>query len=58
MLGAGHGGQALAGYLSLKGFKVNLFNRTPERINSIKLMGGMQVEGEIQGFAPLALSYF
>jgi opine dehydrogenase len=55
VLGAGHGGQALAAYLSLKGFQVNLFNRTPERINSIKLMGGMQVEGEIQGFAPLAL---
>ena len=53
VLGAGHGGQALAGYLSLKGFKVNLYNRTPERLNSIKLMGGIQVEGEIQGFAPL-----
>ncbi len=55
VLGAGHGGQALAAYLSLKGFRVNLFNRTPERINSIKLMGGMQVEGEIQGFVPLNL---
>jgi len=53
VLGAGHGGQALAGYLSLKGFKVNLFNRSSDRLNSIKLMGGIQVEGEIQGFAPL-----
>ncbi len=53
VLGAGHGGQALAGYLSLKGFKVNLFNRTPDRLNSLKLMGGIQVEGEIQGFAQL-----
>ncbi|MBP8933265.1 MAG: NAD/NADP octopine/nopaline dehydrogenase family protein [Candidatus Atribacteria bacterium] len=55
VLGAGHGGQALAGYLSLKGFKVNLYNRTPDRLNSIKLMGGIQVEGEIQGFASLNL---
>jgi len=53
ILGAGHGGQALAGYLSLKGCKVNLFNRSPERLSSIKLMGGIQVEGEIQGFAQL-----
>lgn len=53
VLGAGHGGQALAGYLALKGFLVNLFNRTPERIGSIKLMGGIQLEGEMSGFAPL-----
>ena len=55
VLGAGHGGQALAGYLSLKGFKVNLYNRTPERLNSIKLMGGIQVEGEIQDLLHLML---
>jgi len=54
VLGAGHGGQALAGYLSLKGFTVYLFNRTSERILSIKLLGGIQVEGEVSGFAPIA----
>ncbi len=54
ILGAGHGGQALAGYLALKGFKVNLYNRTLERINSVKLMGGVQVEGEVHGFAQLS----
>ncbi len=55
VLGAGHGGQALAGYLALRGFPVNLFNRSPERISSIKLMGGIQIEGEMNGFAPLRL---
>jgi len=55
ILGAGHGGQALAGYLALKGFPVHLFNRSPERIGSVKIMGGIQLEGEIQGFAPLKL---
>ncbi|MDK2897519.1 MAG: opine dehydrogenase [Candidatus Atribacteria bacterium] len=55
VLGAGHGGQALAGYLALKGFKVNLFNRNPDRIESVKLMGGIQVEGEVQGFVSLNL---
>ncbi|HSV31507.1 MAG TPA: NAD/NADP octopine/nopaline dehydrogenase family protein [Atribacteraceae bacterium] len=55
VLGAGHGGQALAGYLALKGYNVNLFNRTYERINSVRMMGGIQVEGEIQGFAQLGI---
>lgn len=55
VLGAGHGGQALAGYLALRGFTVNLFNRSPERIASIRLMGGIQLEGEMSGFAPVNL---
>ena len=47
VLGAGHGGQALAGYLSLKVSK-STYTMNPERLNSIKLMGGIQVEGEIR----------
>lgn len=56
VLGAGHGGQALAGYLALKGFEVRLFNRTPERLRPIQLLGGIQVEGEISGFAPIPVA--
>lgn len=32
VIGAGHGGLAMAGHLALMGFKVNLFNRSPERL--------------------------
>ena len=32
VIGAGNGGIAMAGYLALQGFKVNLYNRTKERI--------------------------
>ncbi|MBC7217716.1 MAG: NAD/NADP octopine/nopaline dehydrogenase family protein [Candidatus Caldatribacterium sp.] len=56
VLGAGHGGQALAGYLALRGFEVRLFNRTPERLRPIQLLGGIQVEGEINGFAPIPVA--
>lgn len=56
VLGAGHGGQALAGYLAIKGFEVRLFNRTPERLRPIQLLGGIQVEGEISGFAPIPVA--
>lgn len=36
VLGAGNGGQALAAYLSLNGYTVNLYNRSPERIEPVK----------------------
>ncbi|MHA1483301.1 MAG: NAD(P)-binding domain-containing protein, partial [Candidatus Heimdallarchaeaceae archaeon] len=35
VIGAGCGGQAIAGFLASKGNKVNLFNRSPERILSL-----------------------
>ncbi|HDM69870.1 MAG TPA: NADP transhydrogenase subunit alpha, partial [Thermotogales bacterium] len=32
IIGAGNGGQALAGYLAMKGFDVSIFNRSKKRI--------------------------
>lgn len=55
VLGAGHGGQALAGHLSLLGFDVSLYNRTFARIKPIVALGGINVEGEVKGFARLNL---
>jgi opine dehydrogenase len=55
VLGAGHGGQALAAHLSLLGFDVSLYNRTYARIKPISFLGGINVEGEIKGFAKLSL---
>lgn len=54
--GAGHGGKAMAAHLSLKGFEVNLFNRTPEHITAIKARGGVELEsyeGGPHGFGEL-----
>lgn len=41
VLGAGHGGRAMAAYLAAIGCNVNLFNRTPENIRNIQQSGGI-----------------
>lgn len=43
----------MAGYLSLAGFPVKLFNRSPKKLEDIRAHGGVTVQGEIQGFARL-----
>jgi opine dehydrogenase len=43
VLGAGHGGRAMAAYLSAVGYDVNLYNRTPENIRSIQQLGGINL---------------
>lgn len=53
VLGAGNGGQAMAAYLALKGFQVNLYNRTADRIRTIKEAGGIYLSGPINGFGKL-----
>jgi opine dehydrogenase len=46
VLGAGHGGKAMAGDLAVRGFQVQLFNRTYERIDTIKRRGGIELEDD------------
>lgn len=58
VLGAGHGGKAMAAHLSLMGFEVNLFNRTPEHISAIKARGGIELEsyeGGPHGFGKIKI---
>ncbi|MFW9941237.1 MAG: NAD/NADP octopine/nopaline dehydrogenase family protein [Candidatus Thorarchaeota archaeon] len=50
VVGAGNGGRAFAAYLSSRGHKVNLYNRSFSRIVDIKKKGGIKVYGEIKGF--------
>ena len=35
VLGAGHGGLAMAGHLAILGFEARLWNRTRERVDSV-----------------------
>jgi opine dehydrogenase len=44
VIGAGHGGKAMAAYLALVGVQVNLYNRTFEHIEVIKKRGGIELE--------------
>lgn len=58
VIGAGHGGKAMAAHLGLMGFSTALFNRTPERIAAIKELGGLDLvnqETGIRNFCKLAL---
>jgi opine dehydrogenase len=58
VIGAGHGGKAMAAHLALMGFTVNLFNRTADHVDIIKKRGGIELEsmeGGPHGFGELAL---
>ncbi len=56
VLGAGHGGLAMAGHLAIKGFKVNLYNRRRNRIKPVTQRKGIKVEGEVKGFGKIELA--
>ena len=49
--GAGAGGLAMAAHLSLLGCRVAVYNRSSPRIDQILELGGIHVEGELEGFA-------
>ncbi|TZE81590.1 NAD/NADP-dependent octopine/nopaline dehydrogenase family protein [Calorimonas adulescens] len=50
VIGAGNGGQAMAAHLSIMGFDVTLYNRSPEKIERLRQRGGITLEGEVEGF--------
>ncbi|MCA1954388.1 MAG: NAD/NADP octopine/nopaline dehydrogenase family protein [Anaerolinea sp.] len=45
VIGAGHGGKAMAAHLALMEFPTTLYNRTPERVAAIKELGGIELDG-------------
>ena len=49
VLGAGHGGLALAGHLAKMGFPVNLWNRTASRVELLQPRGAIESEGVVEG---------
>ena len=55
VLGAGCGGQAIAGYLALRGHDVALYNRSHSRIAAFRNRGCIELCDRISGFG--ALSY-
>ena len=56
VIGAGHGGLAMAGHLALMGHKVNLFNRGEERLWGVKSTGSIELTGEVEGFGAVNLA--
>jgi len=58
VIGAGHGGKAMAAHLALMDFPVVLYNRTPENVAMIKARGGIDLasrNGGPRGFGRLEL---
>ena len=58
VIGAGHGGKAMAAHLALMGFKISLYNRTASHVEVIKKRGGIELdgaEGVPHGFGKLEL---
>ncbi len=53
VVGAGNGGIAMAGYLAMIGYKVNLYNRTPERILPLMEEQTIYLTGEENGYGVL-----
>src|ERR1019366_5419407 len=58
VLGAGHGGLALAGFLARAGHRVALWNRSEERIDPIEATGGIRLTtpGATPTVEPIALA--
>ena len=53
VIGAGNGGQAIAGYLAMHNYDVALYDIVEEKINELKTLGGIRLEGRIEGFGKL-----
>ena len=53
VIGAGNGGQAIAGYLAYQQHEVNLFDRNQARVAELQELGGIQLRGRIRGLGTL-----
>ncbi|RQH05200.1 MULTISPECIES: NAD/NADP-dependent octopine/nopaline dehydrogenase family protein [Bradyrhizobium] len=56
IIGGGHGGQSMAGHLAIMGCRVRLYNRTARTIEEINKLGGINIDGALQGFGGLELA--
>lgn len=55
VLGAGHGGQAMAGHLGMMGCDVRLYNRSGDRLVNIQHAGSIELTGQLEGVGKLTL---
>jgi len=58
ILGAGHGGLALAAHLARQGHRVSLWNRSPERLAAVRERGGIRLSTPTSSdrHAPIAVA--
>lgn len=53
VIGAGNGGIAMAGYLAIMGYSVNLYNRTEEKLLPLLEEKKIELTGEVNGIGEL-----
>src|ERR1051326_8700542 len=53
VIGAGLGGVAVCANLGLAGYRMRLTDLNDARLTELRARGGIDVEGLVQGFAPL-----
>lgn len=53
VIGAGNGGQSIAGYLALKGYKTSLYDIDVKKMDELKEKGGIQLTGRIEGLGKI-----
>lgn len=53
VIGAGNGGQSIAGYLAMQGYEVSLYDIDEKRINELKKTDGIHLKGRISGFGKM-----
>lgn len=56
IIGAGNGGQAMAGHLGMLGHRVRLFNRNTDTLDRIRKRGGIELKEAIKGFGEIELA--
>ena len=55
VVGGGHGGRGLSGFLALQDFDVSLYNRTLSNVQPIINNGGLDVHGVVSGHASIPI---
>lgn len=56
VVGARHRGLAMSGHLGLLGFDVQVYDPSPERVDPVRMRGGIQLEGALKGFGSVSLA--
>lgn len=56
IIGAGNGGQSIAGYLGFLGYEVRLYDPVEETIERLKKLGGIKLTGETEGFGKITVA--
>lgn len=53
VIGAGNGGQSIAGYLATQGYQVSLYDIDQKKIDELKTIGGIHLQGRVEGFGKI-----